>query len=99
MQPETSPPPSPPRCAREFETYVPGLCTRQHDEHARDEEAMERWGGLLEGLEADPAGPGASQALAALQAEVGAVRRWCMAPPLLLPLCPGGRAAFKAAAN
>ncbi|KAL4449458.1 hypothetical protein ABPG77_007102 [Micractinium sp. CCAP 211/92] len=57
---------------KEFETYVPGLCTRQHDEHARDEEAMERWGGLLEGLEADPAGPGASQALATLQAEVPA---------------------------
>lgn len=33
---------------------------------------MERWGGLLEGLEADPAGAGAAEALAALQGEVPA---------------------------
>lgn len=36
---------------------------------------MERWGGLLEGLEADPAGAGAAEALAALQGEVRGERR------------------------
>jgi tellurite resistance protein len=28
---------------REFETYVPGFCSRQHDEHAKDEASMARW--------------------------------------------------------
>eukprot|EP00887_Chlorella_sp_A99_P002932 scaffold24.g2932.t1 len=55
---------------KEFETYVPGLCGRQHGEHAEDEAKMERWGGLLEAAEAG--GKGADEASAVLAEEVPA---------------------------
>jgi len=43
---------------REFESYVPDLCSRQHCEHAEHEIVMERWAAAIEALEAfsDPDG-------------------------------------------
>ncbi|KAL4531957.1 hypothetical protein Ndes2437B_g02386 [Nannochloris sp. 'desiccata'] len=37
---------------REFESYVPELCSRQHLEHAEHELVMERWAAAIEALEA-----------------------------------------------
>ena len=56
---------------------MPGLCSRQHKEHARDEGVMERWAALLEAAEAgaqggDTGAKEAAQALGALRAEIPA---------------------------
>ena len=57
---------------KEFEAYAPGLCTRQHEEHERDELAMARWGALVEALEAAGEGQAvaAAEAVRALQSEL-----------------------------